>query len=58
LLKNKKAKNPKLNELSKIERNRLAKLDGRPEPLLKCINVVFFVVYGFGIARYFWLYSL
>ena len=30
----------------------------RSEPQLKWINIVFLLVYGFGIARYFWLYSL
>ena len=30
----------------------------RSEPQLKWINIVFLMVYGFGIARYFWLYAL
>jgi len=30
----------------------------RSEPQLKWINIVFLMVYGFGIARYFWLYAV
>lgn len=30
----------------------------RSEPQLKWINIVFLMVYGFGIARYFWLYAI
>ena len=30
----------------------------RSDPQLKWINIVFLMVYGFGIARYFWLYAI
>ena len=30
----------------------------RSEPQLKWINIVFLMVYGFGIARYFWLCAI